>query len=317
MTPCPPPKGVTAALGLVAVAVGWLVRHRSSRAVRRWRRGGGRRLDAGGLSLRTAGGGERAVILLHGLTASGELFGAEYDEMAGECQLIMPDLLGFGRSLDGPRGDYSLDAHLCALDRMAHALQLDGRALTVAGHSFGALLALHWAARRSDVERVVCFSAPLYASATEARERIAAMGRMERLFALHGRLSRAVCGWMCRHRGIAQWIAVALEPQWPVPIARMAVRHSWASYVGALNHVIRRGGWETSFAALEKARVPVLLADGARDRAPVPGRAGELAMRYANVATVTHPTAGHQLPITQPGWCVALLAPPAPPCPTG
>lgn len=48
--------------------------------------------------------------------------------------------------------------------------------MTVAGNSFGALLTLHWAARRSDVERVVCVSAPVYAGTEEADVRIAYSG---------------------------------------------------------------------------------------------------------------------------------------------
>jgi len=296
-----------AGLAVSAAAVGWGIRHRSSPAVRCWRRGGGAQRTAGELSVRSAGGGHRAVVLLHGLTANGDFFGAGYDLLADDAQLAIPDLRGFGRSLDVHSGGHSLDAHLAALDLMARELQLDGRELTVAGHSFGALLALHWAARRSDVVRVVCFGAPLYADSREADERIAAMGRMEQLFAPQGSVSRAVCGWMCRNRAIAQWVAVAIEPRLPVAIARMAVLHSWASYLGAMNSVIRRAAWQTPLAALDAAGVTVLLADGARDPVPSPGRTSELATRYANVAIATHATAGHHLPITHPSWCVNLL----------
>ena len=293
--------------GVSAAAIGWLIRHRSSPAVRGWRPGLGAHRFAGELSVRTTGDGERVVILLHGLTASSDFFGAAYDQLAEYSQLVTPDLLGFGRSLDEHRSEHSLEAHLAALDLMARELQFDGRALTVAGHSFGALLALHWAARRCDVRQVVCFSAPLYVGADEADERIAAMGRIERLFGPQGPVPRALCGWMCRHRAIAQWIAVAAEPRWPVAITRMAVRHSWASYTGAMNGVIRHGRWETPLAALAAAGVPVLLADGAHDPVPVPGRAAEVAARHRDVTAATHPTAGHQLPITHPSWCVNLL----------
>jgi pimeloyl-ACP methyl ester carboxylesterase len=294
--------------GLSAAAVGWVVRHRCSPAVRRWRPGGGVHRIAGELSVRTTGDGDRAVILLHGLTASGDYFGAEYDRLADHAQLVIPDLLGFGRSLDPRRSDHSLEAHLAALDLMARELRLDGRELTVVGHSLGALLALHWAARRLDVRHVVCFSTPLYVDAQEADERIAAMGRIERLFAPQGPAARALCGWMCRHRAIAQWIAVAVEPRWPVAITRMAVRHSWASYTGAMNSVIRHGGWETPLRALEAAGVPVLLADGAVDPVPVRERAAGVAGRHRNVTAAAHATAGHQLPITHPTWCVNLVA---------
>ncbi len=192
---------------------------------------------------------------------------------------------------------------------MARELRLEGRRLIIAGHSFGALLAMHWAAARSDVSRVVCFSTPLYRDAREADERIRTMGRVERLFGTQGAVPRALCGWMCRHRAAAEWAAVALEPRFPVTITRMAVHHSWASYVGAMNSVIRHGGWDASLAELDAAGIPVLLADGDRDPVPFPGRARELATRHRNVTIATYHGAGHQLPITHPSWCArALLA---------
>ncbi len=300
-----------AAAGALALPAGWLARHLSSAAVRSWRPGAGRQGRAGELSVRTAGGGpgrdDEAYLLLHGLTASGDVFGSRYDVLADRARLVVPDLLGFGRSLDARRERYDLDDHTGALDGAVAALGLDGAALTVAGHSLGALVALHWAARRADVARVVLICAPLFSGPDEADERIAAMGTMERLFALEGPRSRAVCRWRADHRTASRRLAVALQPQWPVTISAMAVQHTWASYLGAMNGVIRRGGHEEPLAALDAAGVPVLLAEGARDRVPVPGRAARIAGRHPNVATALHPTARHELPITHPGWCVERL----------
>jgi pimeloyl-ACP methyl ester carboxylesterase len=63
------------------------------------------------------------------------------------------DLLGFSRSQDPSRTDFSLQAHLDALDGMLVDLGLEGCRLVVAGHSMGGLLALHWAARRAAYAR--------------------------------------------------------------------------------------------------------------------------------------------------------------------
>ncbi len=296
-----------ASLGVLAATARWLVLHRRAPAVRGWRPGGGARRVAGGLSVRTAGDGDRVVILLHGLTASGDYFGAGYDQLADAGRLVIPDLLGFGRSLGCDRDDYSLRDHLAALDRLARELELDGRRITVGGHSLGALLALHWAAGRTDVEQVVCFSASLYADGGEADRHIAALGLVDRTYGAGGPVARVACGAMCRHRPIAEWIAVAAEPRFPVLVTRMAMRHCWGSYAGALNGVIRTGGWEAPLSALHAAGVAVLLADGVCDPLVVDGRASELAARYDNIATALHPTAGHQLPITHPAWCADRL----------
>ncbi len=257
--------------------------------------------------MRTAGTGDSAFVLLHGITASGDIFGAEWDQLTTAGRIVVPDLLGFGRSMDEARSDFSLDAHLAALESMRDACDLDSARLTIVGHSLGGLLALHWAARQARVEKVVAFCTPLYENLIEADERIKSMGWLERLFALEGPLAAAACAWMCRHRSLAQLLSVGLEPQWPVTIARYGVRHTWSSYLGAMNGVIRHGGWEAQLAALEDAGVPVVLADGARDAVPVPRRSAALASEHDNVRAVMHPAADHELPITHPGWCVELV----------
>lgn len=245
--------------------------------------------------------------MLHGITASGEVFGAPYDVLGARARVVVPDLLGFGRSMDPARADFSLEAHLAALDAMADSLGLGGLPITLAGHSLGALLALHWAARRQDVTRVIAFCAPLYLTPAEADARIRAMGTLERLFALESPLTAQMCAWMCAHRTAAQWLVVALEPQWPVALARMGVFHTWPAYLGAMNGVIRNGGWEASLQRLAASAVPVTLANGGRDQVPVPGRADELAERHGNVQVMVHPDADHELPISDPGWCLGLL----------
>ena len=66
--------------------------------------------------------------------------------------------------------------------------------LAHAPHSMGGVLALHWAASRADqVHEVVTWGAPLYGSRAEARQRIAAMGLLEALFALDGPLAHLAC----------------------------------------------------------------------------------------------------------------------------
>jgi pimeloyl-ACP methyl ester carboxylesterase len=110
---------------------------------------GGTYRRAGPLTVRTLGTDGPAVVLLHGLLASGDTFGSAFDAIAEHGQLVVPDLLGFGRSQQVDTSGFSLAEHLQALDAMADALDLGSRRLVVAGHSTGALLAWQWAARRA------------------------------------------------------------------------------------------------------------------------------------------------------------------------
>lgn len=288
-------------------AMAWTVRHRRSSVVRTWSPGAGTYRRAGPLSVRVAGAGPPTTVLLHGLTASGDAFGAGWDRVADQGRLVVPDLLGFASSMDEQRADFSLQAHLDALDAMAGELGLDSIPLVVGGHSMGAVLALHWAARRPDIRRVVAFCAPLYTDRDEADRHIREMGRREALFALEGRAARLACAWMCRWRGVARWIAVVISPRWPAPLARQGVEHTWPSYLGGMNGIIRNPSWHDALETLVAEHVDVVLVQGAADRVPVTGRAQQLVAELPAIGLVTHPDGTHHLPIADPGWSSRLL----------
>lgn len=87
-------------------------------------------------------------------------FGAEFDPLANDGTLIVPDLLGFGRSLDESLRDFSAERHLDALDHLLDELGVGDRPVVVGAHSMGCALALRWAARRGgQIRRIVGWGA--------------------------------------------------------------------------------------------------------------------------------------------------------------
>ena len=151
--------------GISAAAYGawWSCRHRSSPAVAGWRASSIPRRQTGRLSVRTFGGGDNVVVLMHGLIATGDIFGGVFDQLADRNTLVVPDLLGFGRSLDESRQRFDPEDHMDALDEMLDPLALDDRPLVIGAHSMGSDLALRWAQRHQPrVQRVVCWGAPIY-----------------------------------------------------------------------------------------------------------------------------------------------------------
>jgi pimeloyl-ACP methyl ester carboxylesterase len=248
-------------------------------------------------------------VLLHGLVASGDTFGSGFDDLAERSRLVVPDLLGFGRSVRAGT-DFSLDAHLDALDAMLADLGLDDARLVIGGHSMGGALALHWAARRAaQVERVVTWNATLFRDRQQGLQHVTRLlGPVSRLLALPNPLSSAVCLHLCTRRPeLAGWVYAAVLPGLPVPLARQCAHHTWPSYLAGLDDIVLDPRWEQALGRLGDQSVPVLLAWGARDPIAVPALYDDLAARHRHVRCAESGVGDHYLPIAHPQWSAALI----------
>lgn len=87
-----------------------------------WAPPNGRRVTTSTLAARIDGDAGTTVVLLHGLVASGMYWGGAYATLARRHRLVVPDLLGFGRSPRPPSG-YGPDDHVRAL--LARLEELD------------------------------------------------------------------------------------------------------------------------------------------------------------------------------------------------
>lgn len=290
-------------------AAAWIARHVTAPAVRGWSPGSGVRERLGRLQCRTHGEGSEGVVLLHGLVSSGDQFGAQYDSVAQRARVLVPDLLGFGGSCDPASDSFTLDDHLQALEDAIEAAGLHRARLTFAGHSFGAILALHLAERRSSqADRVVMWSPPIASDPARAKAAIRRMGLFERLFALEGPLSRTACQWMCRHRRAAALLALIMNPTVPAELSLGSVRHTWPAYRDSMNSIVLDQRWEVAMRHLCDAQIPVVVAAGDHDDVSDDGFNRTLGRRHSNVTVRTPPPgAGHLLPITHADWCVAQL----------
>ena len=292
---------------LVAAAAGgwWQVRQHQSQAVQSWNPSTvpGRR--AGQLHVRTAGSGDHVVVLLHGLVATGDIFGSQFDQLASNAKLVVPDLLGFGRSLDETRTSFSPDDHLDALEAALRKLGLADRPVRIGAHSLGSALAMRWIQRdTTPITSVVSLGPPVYQTSDAIDRTIASSGLMARAFVTNTRWAQAACHLSCAHRRLAGIIAAAASPQLPVPIARAASLHTWPAYRDAMDQLIRDTDWDDALRRAATADIPVALVWGEHDR--IGDR--DFAATLPHVATHTVQGAGHHLPMTHPALCLEHLA---------
>jgi pimeloyl-ACP methyl ester carboxylesterase len=156
------------------------MRRRGSRRERRTPRtargpGAGRH-ELGSLAVRTLGASGSPVVLLHGPAASGRYWGAGYDDLAREHRLVVPDLLGFGRS-PRPTPRCAPDTHADALASCLRELGVSGEPAVLVGHSLGVLVALRFARRYpGQVAGVLGFGPPIAPTLEILRDRLAATG---------------------------------------------------------------------------------------------------------------------------------------------
>src|SRR6266571_3484945 len=90
-----------------------------------------------------------SVIGLHGLATANRLLGPRLAPLADRARLFFPDLLGHGRS-PWPDCAYGLRDHLDALQHWRAAVGLATEPVYLVGVSLGAILALHYAARKRE-----------------------------------------------------------------------------------------------------------------------------------------------------------------------
>lgn len=297
-------------VGTAALAVPpllWSSVHARSPEVRRWRQGTGKRTQVADLGVRTFGNGEAVVVLLAGLASSERFWGTSYDVLGQNARVVAIDPIGFGASIHHPALRKTVDAgvHVDTVLDVLQALGLHSRPVVFVGHSMGASLALRVGARHPATRAVVAFDAPLYRSADEANDRLRHMGWFEALLS-QGPLAERVCHWMCDNRTVARGVAVAISPRLPVAIAWDSVEHTWPGYIAGFDSLVRDPGWTEALGVLAARNVPVRLVDGDKDPVPVPGRADELAARFANISAARR-LGGHRLPLSDPIGCASIV----------
>lgn len=297
----------TPLIAAAGVAGAWTAAHLTAPAVRSWDRPERRPADVSGLHVDVAGPDRPGpvFVLLHGIIASGISWGAAWDALPGP--VVVPDLLGFGRSMHRPTDGYDRADHLAALAPVLPALGLAGRPVVVVGHSLGGVLALHLAASLPDVAGVVAICAPLYGSEEEGLGRIGEADALAKLLAV-GDLSQRICEWMCDHRDLAGVLWPLMAPRWPLPISADGVLHTWPAYIGSLRSLVLESAWEEALGALVSRDVPVHLVEGADDGVPVPGRAAGLEAAHPAVTSEVVGGAGHDLPVSRPAPCTDRVA---------
>ena len=218
------------------------------------------------VSYRSAGDGEEVVVLVHGITGSGETWADVIPALAEEFTVLAPDLLGHGASAK-PRGDYSLGAYASGVRDLVAALGHD-RA-TVVGHSLGGGVAMQLAYQFPErCDRLVLVSSGGLGREVHPLLRAAALPGSEWVLPV-------VCATQLRDAGDAVWQTLGrvglragtdLQELWR-GYASLADRDAQQAFVHTLRTIVDGGGQRVS--ATDRlylaAELPTLIVWGEAD----------------------------------------------------
>lgn len=174
------------------------------------------------------------VVFLSGMQGSTRFWDGAFESLSPTHRLIFVDALGFGRSPWPEDTPYDLEAQLSALRRTLVALDATHE-VTFVAHSFGTLIAAHYAARYpGEVRRVVLLGTPVWESESEARANIRQMSSLGWVFLANRPLAVATCTAMCAFRPFLRRVLPALDRTRPREVVRDAVLHDLGSVDGAV-----------------------------------------------------------------------------------
>ena len=197
------------------------------------------------VSYRTEGEGEEVVVLIHGITGTGETWAEVIPVLAEEFTVVAPDLLGHGHSAK-PRGDYSLGAYASGVRDLVAALGHDHA--TVVGHSLGGGVAMQLAYQFPErCDRLVLVSSGGLGREVNLLLRAAALPGAEFVLPL-------VCAAGLRDAGDAVWHTLGrfgltagpdLEELWN-GYASLADRDAQSAFIHTLRTIVDGGGQRVS-----------------------------------------------------------------------
>jgi pimeloyl-ACP methyl ester carboxylesterase len=234
------------------------------------------------LNMRTGGQGEPAVLLLHGLGATGAVWGHLTDQLAR--RVLVPDLPGHGPS--APLPHYSFETLAAAV---ARALP-DRGPLVVAGHSLGGVLALELASGRHDVEvtGVLALGVKVEWSQDDLGRAASLAKRPARVFATRADADQA-------YLKVSGLLGIA-------PADPAGLRETEGGWRLAMDPAAFGVGAPDMPALLAAARCPVVLAAGEHDPMSRPGQ-----LRALDPDAVTLPGLGHNAHVEDPAAVRALV----------
>lgn len=241
------------------------------------------------LFVKVIGRGE-PVVFIHGMAGSHRYWYEMAKVMDEKYQLVMPDLLGFGRSPMPRNSDYSYETHIKAILKALVDKKIK-YPFTIVGHSMGTLIALKVAAEYPKlVSKVVLVNPVFFDNKKEALDTFNKAYRAP-AWLFYGPLCNAACKIVCKPKPSAKLFYRLLYPKLPRQVTDDVPYHTYTSYSRTMRHVIFSQDYQTGF---KKVTAPVTILYGKHDKALLKEKLQSIKQKNVKIVELA---GGHHLPI--------------------
>lgn len=202
------------------------------------------------------------IVLLPGVGGTTRYWADRVAPLAVPYRLHLVDLLGFGDSPKPWLIRYTVERHLDELDRVVAPLTTDAPIVFV-GHSFGAILALAYAARWPErVAGLVLISLPHFGGQRRAVQYLRHRGTAEGWLLSNVVLAAITCLFT---RRVARHILPRVLSDMPKEVVEDLVKHTWRSSTSTVWEGVYRHNVGNDVKRLPRG-MPILLLHGENDK---------------------------------------------------
>ncbi|MDX2503994.1 MAG: alpha/beta hydrolase [Gammaproteobacteria bacterium] len=247
----------------------------------------------------TFGDAHDTIVFLHGIGGTSRYWKTRVKSLSSSYHLILIDLLGYGQS-PKPWTKYTVDRHVEELYRVLY----EHESLTIVGHSFGAIIALAFAARYPHlVKRLVLISLPYFGDKAGAFRYFRNSNLADRYVMTNIAFAALAC---VMTRYVLRWLLPYVLRDMPREVVQDLTRHTWRSYTSSVWDGIYRHDLLDDTTQLD-ANCDILFLHGELDEtAPLSG-VKQLMHGHPDWPLCILANADHHPLLLDPQWCVRAI----------
>ena len=247
----------------------------------------------------TLGDADESIVFLHGIGGTSRYWKTRVQPLAASYRLILVDLLGYGQS-PKPWTQYTVERHVDEL----YQILCEDRSLTIVGHSFGAIVALAFAARYPQlVKRLVLISTPYFGNKEGAMRYFRNSNPADRYVMTNIAFAAFAC---VMTRWVLRWLLPYVLRDMPREVVQDLTQHTWRSYTSSVWDGIYRHDLLADIECLD-SDCEVLFIHGESDvTAPLSG-VRKLIHGHPDWRLCVLNGADHHPVLRDPQWCVQAI----------